>query len=83
MLILLRAIFHEPLLSGLVIGSVLLVIALVISAATERKRNRKMAERREWAKKHHQLAQQQTQPPANPNPAGSKVTEESGHANGS
>jgi hypothetical protein len=83
MLKLLRAIFHEPLLSGLVIGSVLLVIALVISAATERKRNRKLAERREWAKKHHQLSLQRTQPPGNPNQPGRKAAEDCEHANGS
>jgi FtsZ-interacting cell division protein ZipA len=58
MLKLLRAAFHEPLLTGLLIVSVLLVIAMVISALVEGRRNRKMMERRERARRLHQLQQQ-------------------------
>jgi K+-sensing histidine kinase KdpD len=59
MLKLLRALFHEPLLTGLVIFSILLVVALLISAVTENRRNRKMMERRERARRQNQLYQRQ------------------------
>jgi hypothetical protein len=78
MLTLIRKLAREPMMTGLVALAVLFIIALVISAWMEIKRNYKTLTLRERARKHHELDQQQLpQPPTpsvapKPPPAGEK-----------